>query len=449
MLEDIIAIVLAGGVGGRLKPLTAVRSKPAVLFGGVYRLIDFTLSNCINSGVRDIKVLAQYRSRSLIEHMKRAWDNILSYRVKEDIELVHSSKTDSDDWETLGTADAIRKNIYLTRESHKERVLILAGDHVYKMDYRLMNQFHNERKSPLTIATLEVPVERARGDLGVLEVDEKGRIIGFEEKPLHPKTIPGKDTCIASMGIYLFDKDMLEKSLDNELLDFGKEVIPMLINKGEPLFSYDFLSLNKIKEYEYFTQDNERVKVLCDCARDSGTWYDVGKLPDFYAANMDLVSPQPLFNLYGEKWPLFCAPVHLPPGKTVHDVDGRRGAAFNSLVSNGAIVSGATVRRSIIGPLTYIHSWAVVEDSYLMGGEIIDNEHNETSIGRNCRIRNAIIDKNVVIPQGMTIGHDRNEDENINKFTVEDLKEPTLSGGTYIVCIPKGWPNPEHEQWKK
>ena len=429
-MEDTLAFVMAGGQGERLKPLTDVRAKPAVPFGGIFRIIDFTLSNCVNSGLRRIYVLTQYKSYSLSNHLKTGW-NLFSPRLDQFIDEVPAQQQRGSSW-YQGTADAIRQNANFVENKRPRLVLILSGDHVYKMDYRLLRAFHDEKGAGLTVACVRLPAEEAAGNFGVMEIDEEGRIVGFEEKPKAPKTIPGTSDCLASMGIYLFGTDCLREGLANDHMDFGKDVIPMLIRQGPPVFAYDFTRRNEIPEWEFVKHEGVRQKELVPRSSDSDYWRDVGTLEQYWLANLDLVQPRPRFNVYGENFPLFSAPGHFPPAKFVHEIPGRTGVAVNSIVADGVIVSGATVRESVLGSGVYVHSWAMIEKSVLLGGAIRAGSLTETSIGRRCRVRNAIIDKNVHLPENTSIGYDRAEDER------RGLKTAPITGSDdHIVVVPK------------
>ena len=429
-MGETVVYVMAGGQGERLRPLTDVRAKPAVPFGGIFRIIDFTLSNCVNSGLRRIYVLTQYKSYSLSNHLKTGW-NMLSRRLDQFIDEVPAQQQLGGSW-YQGTADAIRQNVRFVREGMTRRVLVLSGDHVYKMDYRLLTDFHVGKKARLTVACLRMPAEEAAGNFGVMEVDAEGRIVGFEEKPLVPKSIPGTNDCLASMGLYLFEADCLLRSLAGDLLDFGRDVIPMLIRQGEPVYAYDFFERNRFPEYEYVQFEGVRRKELVPVASDCSYWRDVGTLEHYWQANLDLVKPSPMFNVYGERFPIFGSPDHFPPAKFVHEAPGRTGTALNSIVADGVIVSGSTVRSSIIGCGVYLHSYSVVETSVLFGGSLHGGYINETDIGRHCRIRNAIIDKNVHLSERTSIGYDRTEDERRGLWTV-----PIAGGDDHIVVVPR------------
>jgi len=429
-MEDTLAFVMAGGQGERLRPLTDVRAKPAVPFGGIFRIIDFTLSNCVNSGLRRIYVLTQYKSYSLSNHLRTGW-NMLSPRLNQFIDEVPAQQQLGSSW-YQGTADAIRQNFSFVESKRPRLVLVLSGDHVYKMDYRLLRAFHDEKGAKLTVACLRLPAEEARGAFGVMEVDGEGRIVGFEEKPAEPKTIPGTTDCLASMGIYLFEAGCLRSGLDNDLLDFGKDVIPTLLREGVPVYAYDFTERNAIPEWEYTKRDGIRRKELVPRASDADYWRDVGTLEQYWLANLDLVQPKPRFNVYGERFPLYSAPGHFPPAKFVHEMPGRTGVAVNSMVADGVIVSGGTVRESVLGSGVYVHSWAMIEKSVLLGGALRGGVHTETSIGRRCRVKNAIIDKNVRLSENVSIGYDRDEDERRGLRTV-----PITGSGEHIVVVPK------------
>lgn len=426
-----VAVVLAGGAGERLRPLTDVRAKPAVVFGAVFRIVDFTLSNCINSGLRQILVLTQYKSHSLSNHLKTGW-NMLSRRLGQFVDEIPAQMMTGSNW-YRGTADAIRQNLSFIEETAPEEVLVLSGDHVYKMDYGLMIARHRERRAGLTVAVVRVPVREAAGSFGVLEVDAGGRIVGFEEKPASPRALPGTDLCHASMGIYVFDFAVLRAKLANDLADFGRDVIPAMVAAGDSVCAFDFTAENRIAEYQHVTVDGRRVKTSTERASDSDYWRDVGTLEAYWTANLDLVSPHPHFSLYGEKWPCYNSPLHYPPAKFVHESPGRAGMAVNSIVADGVIVSGATVRGSILSPGIYVHSYSVVENSVLMGGAIMGGHVHETVIGRGCRIRNAIVDKNVKLSEGTVLGHDRAADEARGLHT-----QSVGASGDYIVVVPHG-----------
>jgi glucose-1-phosphate adenylyltransferase len=398
----ILAMILAGGKGERLHPLTLHRAKPAVPFGGIYRIIDFTLSNCINSGIRKIAVLTQYKSLSLDKHLRLGW-NFFSGELNEFIISVPPQQRVGDKW-YQGTADAIYQNIYMIEKDAPDHLLILAGDHIYKMDYAEMLRFHRQEKADATVAAIEVPIEQA-ASFGVVAVEDNYRIVGFEEKPERPKAIPGRpDMAFASMGVYLFNtKKILEHlrfdALQDTSHDFGKNIIPEMM-KTSRVFAYNFIDKNK-KAAKY--------------------WRDVGTIDAYWEANRDLVSVDPLLNLYDNTWPMRTYQAQNPPAKFVFAQEkkgGRLGTALDSIVAHGCILSGGRVQNSILSPNVRVNSYTEVHDSILM--ENVD-------IGRHCRIRRAIIDKDVVIPLGTEIGY--NLDEDRKRFHV------TPSG---IVVIGKG-----------
>jgi glucose-1-phosphate adenylyltransferase len=403
----ILSMILAGGKGERLHPLTIHRAKPAVPFGGIYRIIDFTLSNCINSGIRKIAVLPQYKSLSLDKHLRLAW-NFFSGELDEFIISVPPQQRVGEKW-YQGTADAIYQNIYMIEKDAPSRLLILAGDHIYKMDYSEMFRFHEEKHADATVAAIETPRMSASA-FGIVEVDAEGRVRGFEEKPHNPKPIPGRaDTAFASMGIYLFNTKTVIEHLKSDALqdtahDFGKNIIPQMM-KSTRVFAYNFKDENK-KEAKY--------------------WRDVGTIDAYWESNMDLVSVDPLLNLYDKAWPIRTYQGQNPAAKFVFAQEkqgGRLGIALDSIVSHGCIISGGKVRNSVLSPNVRINSYCDISESILM--ENVD-------IGRSCRIRKAIIDKDVKIPPGTEIGYDATEDK--KKYYV------TPSG---IVVIAKGTEVPD------
>ncbi|MCK9420053.1 MAG: glucose-1-phosphate adenylyltransferase [Nitrospirae bacterium] len=399
---SILAMILAGGKGERLHPLTIHRAKPAVPFGGIYRIIDFALSNCINSQIRKIAVLPQYKSLSLDKHLRLAW-NLFSGELNEYIISVPPQQRVGDKW-YQGTADAIYQNIYMIEKDAPDHILVLAGDHIYKMDYAEMFRFHKENKADATVAAIETPRTNATA-FGIVEVDNNGRIIGFEEKPKDPKPIPGRpDLAFASMGIYLFNTKTLLEYLKSDALqetshDFGKNIIPQMM-KTARVCAYNFKDENK-KEAKY--------------------WRDVGTIDAYWEANMDLVSVDPLLNLYDKAWPIRTYQAQNPPAKFVfaqEKKDGRLGIALDSIVAHGCIVSGGRVQNSVLSPNVRVNSYSEVLDSILM--ENVD-------IGRHCRIRRAIIDKDVIIPPKTELGYNLEKDR--QRYHV------TPSG---IVLIAKG-----------
>lgn len=399
-LGKLSTFVLAGGRGERLHPLTRDRAKPAVVFGGIYRIIDFTLSNCINSGIRRINVLTQYKSNSLARHIKLGW-NIFPSELMEFIDVIPAQQRYGEFW-YRGTADAIYQNIYTLERENSDHVLILAGDHIYRMDYLKMLEFHLERQADITIAAVEVPSCESE-QLGVLEVDEGQRVLDFKEKPQQSPSIPGRPGKIyASMGIYIFKKDVLLEELlaegSESRYDFGQHILPALVEKRR-LFAYPFLDEN----------------------RTAGSyWRDIGTLDAFYETNMELVSVEPQFNLYDEDWPIRTHQIQSPPAKTVfagRDDRERVGEVLDSLISNGCIISGGRVERSILSPKVRIHSYSSIEQAILMSG---------VDVARHVKIRRAIVDKYVQILPGTEIGYDPEEDR--KRFTVTD------SG---VVVIPR------------
>lgn len=398
-MKKTLAMILAGGRGERLYPLTRDRAKPAVPFGAIYRIIDFTLSNCIHSDIRRIFVLTQYKSTSLQHHIQIGW-NILSAPLGEFIGVIPAQQRIDEHW-YQGTADAVFQNIYTLQQEKPDLVVILSGDHVYKMDYRKMIDFHLETGADLTVSAIRMDRKWSR-EFGVIEVDENWRILGFQEKPEEPKTIPGDpEGILASMGVYVFNTEILVRRLiedarSDSTHDFGRDIIPAMIGRDR-VFAFDFRQADR---------------------EGKGYWRDVGTIDAYFEANMDLVSITPQLNLYDSQWPILTYQPTYPPAKTVLAEEGRVGTAINSIISNGCIISGGGVRRSLLSPRATVHSYAEVEDSILMEG---------VDVGRHAKIRRTIIDKNVQIPSGMEIGYDLDEDA--KRFTV------TASG---IVVVPKG-----------
>ena len=394
----VLAIILAGGRGERLYPLTRDRAKPAVPFGGIYRIIDFSLSNCINSGIRHIYALTQYKSISLHRHIQLGWST-LSAPLGEFIEVIPAQQRIDEQW-YQGTADAIYQNIYTLQEERPDLIVILSGDHIYKMDYRKMIAFHLEKKADLTVATVRMDRTLSR-EFGVIEVDEDWRIVGFQEKPEEPRTIPGDPQGIlASMGVYVFNietlvRRLIEDARSDSSHDFGKDIIPSMIQKDR-VFAFDFREGDQ---------------------GETGYWRDVGTIDAYFEANMDLVSLMPQLNLYDPQWPILTYQPPYPPAKTVHAEEGRTGTVINSIISNGCIISGGSVKRSIFSPRVRVHSYVDIEDAILLDG---------VDVGRHAMIRRAIIDKEVQIPEGMKIGY--NLEEDAKRFTVNQ------SG---IVVVPK------------
>jgi glucose-1-phosphate adenylyltransferase len=384
LMNDVLAVVLAGGRGERLGPLTRDRAKPAVPFGGIYRIIDFTLSNCLNSGMRRILVLTQYKAMSLDRHITLGWRHYLCRELGEFIDVVPPQQRIDDKW-YQGTADAVYQNIYTLEKERPEHVVILAGDHIYKMDYAKLVSFHQEKNADLTIAALRVPAAESR-HFGIMQIDPSGRIIGFEEKPAVPKTIPGNpEYALASMGIYvfnarfLFDQLCRDATLTDSAHDFGRNIIPSLVSTRR-VYAFPFLDENR-KQDAY--------------------WRDVGTIDSYYQANLELTAVEPLLNLYDDHWPVRTYQPNLPPPKFVFNSKDRCGVAHDSIVCAGAVVSGGSVTRTIVGPLSRVNSYSEIEDSIIFAG---------VNVGRRAKIRRAIIDKGVTIPENMRIGFDEEED---------------------------------------
>ncbi len=404
--RNVLTMILAGGQGERLFPLTKDRAKPAVPFGGRYRIVDFVINNFINSGFFKIKVLTQFKSNSLIEHITRTWR--LVPEIGQYVDIVPAQMRRGPFW-FRGTADAVFQNLELIFDEKPEYVCVFGGDHIYKMDVNQMLQEHINNDADLTIATIPVPVSEAH-HFGVVEIDDQYRVTGFVEKPKDgAKTIPDRpDMILASMGNYIFKAnvmiDVLQRNaLRNSGIDFGKEIIPEMYPRSK-VMAYDF-GTNQIPGEDEVNQ---------------GYWRDVGTVESYFAAVMDLVAVTPAFNLYNAKWPMVSAPMHLPPAKFVFaDSKSQRiGVATDSLVSDGSIISGGTINRCVLHPRVRIHSYAEVDESILMDG---------VEVGRHCKIRRTIVDKGVKIPAGVSIGYDLEADR--ERFTVTD------SG---IVVVPKG-----------
>ncbi len=412
-MERVLAIVMAGGAGERLQPLTRERSKASVPFAGKYRLIDITLSNCVNSGVRRVYVLTQYLSESLTRHIQDGW-SISSSGLGDFIYCIPAQQKLGAIW-YRGTADAVRQNLNLIHNRDTEDVLILSGDHVYKMNYLHFLDYHRSHHASLTIAAIRARKEEAAGRLGVLEVDSDYRLRGFEEKPKQPKVLPNlPDYTLASMGIYIFKVKTLLAILKGEGQDFGKEIIPQMIASEKEIYVYDFEQENRIQDYEIKVQDGIREKVLIDKTRDSSYWRDVGTIDSFYEASMDLTRVDPLFSLYGERWPLRTYQRQLPPSKCI--LGGR---VMDSILSDGCIISGGTVDRSILSPGVIVERDAVVERSVIF---------DETLVEPGARIKRAIVDKECKIRTGTSLGYNHEADK-ARGCTVSD------SG---IVVVPKG-----------
>lgn len=389
-IDDALVMILAGGEGKRLHPLTKDRAKPAVPFGGRYRIIDFVLNNFINSGFYKIKVLTQYKSDSLNQHISRGY--ALSPFLDQYVDLVPAQMRTGGDW-YRGTADAVFQNVLHIVDADPTYVCVFGGDHIYKMDVSQMLGFHKDRKAALTIAAIPIPIEEA-SEFGIMEVDENWRLTNFVEKPkTRPKSLPGNpDMCLASMGNYIFDKDVLmdalyrDNKIENSSHDFGKNVIPMLLNEGKPVYVYNF----KENTFSGMT-DAER-----------GYWKDVGTIDAYWQANMDLLDSCPELNLYAKEWPLRTFNYNYPPAKFIWQEGDRVGMATNSMVSEGCIISGGGLSRCVLSPKVRINSYSSVTESILM---------ENVNIGRHCEIRRAIIDKNVQVPPYTKIGFDREIDQ--------------------------------------
>jgi glucose-1-phosphate adenylyltransferase len=395
-MKQTLAVILAGGRGTRLEPLTRDRAKPAVPFGGLYRIVDFVLSNCLNSGIRRILVMTQYKGQSLDRHINLGWRDFFCRELGEFIDIVPPQQRIDDNW-YQGTADAVYQNIYAIERERPQYVVVLAGDHIYKMNYQAMVKFHRDSGADMTVGALRVPVAEGR-QFGVMAIDEQQRVIDFAEKPEHPASMPGNpEVCLASMGIYVFSARFLYERLRDDAAaqgsrhDFGGDIIPRAINDARVL-AFPFLDENR---------------------KADAYWRDVGTLDAYYQASLDLVAIDPLLNLYDENWPIRSYQPNLPPPKFVfggQDDPNRRGAALDSIVCQGAILSGGSARHCIIGPAVRLHSYSHVEASILFDG---------VDVGRHCRIRRAIIDKGVHIPPGTEIGYDPEEDRRRGWMTTE------------------------------
>jgi len=386
LTRDTLALVLAGGQGSRLRELTNWRAKPALYFGGKYRIIDFPLSNCINSGIRRMGVLTQYKAHSLIRHLVHGWSWLgAGAGSKEFCEILPASQRVGGEW-YRGTADAIYQNLDIIRTHDPKLVLILSGDHIYKMDYGPFLAAHAERDADMTICCIEMPIEEAAGEFGVMTVNDSGRIIGFDEKPAKPNPIPGKPgLCLASMGNYLFNTEFLYEQVikdadtPNTQHDFGRNVIPSIIDDYQV--------------YAYAFRDPE--------TGEQAYWRDVGTLQAFWEANMELVSVSPQLNLYDQAWPVFTHQIQSPPAKFVFDSDDRRGVAIQSMVSGGCVVSGSEIRHSLLFSRAYVHPYSSVNESVVLP---------DVEIGEHCRINRAIIDAGAIIESGTVIGEDNDAD---------------------------------------
>lgn len=412
-MEKVIVLIMAGGAGDRLQPLTKQRSKSAVPFGGKFRLIDFTLSNCVNSGTRQVYILTQYKSGSLLQHIQEGW-GISRSGLGDYIYCVPAQQKMGKDW-YMGTADAVRQNLDLVQTRDAEHILILSGDHVYKMNYAQLAAFHKTKNADMTISAVRVKKDLAAGKLGVLEADRDSRLVSFQEKPAEPKTLPDyPDLTFASMGIYLFSRRAMTAALKRIGDDFGKDIIPGMIGHDYRIFVYDYEKENRIEDTLVEVVEGKRRKVPVSRTRDSSYWRDVGTIDAYYEASMDLVGLDPLFNLYGQKWPLRTYQRPLPPSKCVLG-----GATPDSIVCDGCIVSGGRVLRSVLSPGVTVEKDALVEESIVF---------DDVSIEPGAQIRRAIIDKEVTVRSWTSIGYDHGADQR-RGCTV------TPSG---IVVVPKG-----------
>ena len=397
-LKKTLVFVLAGGQGERLYPLTKDRSKPAVHFGGTYRIVDFSLSNCLNSDLRRVIVLTQYKSLSLDRHIKTAW-NLYRRESGHFIDVVPPQQRFDSNW-YLGTADAIFQNIYMIEHEKPDYILVLSGDHIYKMDYKKLIQYHVEKDADMTIAAIETPREEAKR-FGVLQTAEDLKVTGFQEKPDDPAPVPGNDDAsYVSMGIYVFTTSKLVRYLSEDhkrdsSRDFGKDIIPH-IYASENVYAYDYVHNEQSHPY----------------------WKDIGTISSYFEAHQDLVAISPELNLYDREWPIRTYMEQWPPAKMVFNQEGRRGVALSSIISNGAIISGSTVEDSVISPGVKINSYSEIKRSIILHG---------CRIGRHTRIQNAIIDKYNIIAENEEIGFDLEKDR--QRFTVSPEG---------IVVIPKG-----------
>jgi glucose-1-phosphate adenylyltransferase len=408
LVDDSLVIVLAGGAGERLYPLTRERAKPAVFFGGPYRIIDFVLSNCINSGLRRIFIATQYKSLSLNRHIRMGW-SIVSEELGEFIEILPPQKRVGEQW-YQGTADAVYQNLYSILRENPLHLIVLSGDHVYKMDYARMLHFHADRRAAATLAAIEVPIADA-SRFGIVSIDEDERIIGFQEKPYAPSALPGSpDFSAASMGVYIFDTDVLVRALEADAAcqtthDFGRDIIPALIRQV-PVYAYRFYDENK-KASKY--------------------WRDIGTLDAYFEANMDLCRVNPEFNLYDPEWPLRTYQPQAPPAKFVFaDVGRRCGQALDSIISPGCIVSGSGIYGSVLCPNVRVHSFCHIEQCILMPG---------VRVGRHARVRRAIVDRDVLIPRGALIGYNADEDRTRHTVTESGIVVVTTDDEPLIAPV--------------
>ncbi len=384
LTRNTYALILAGGRGSRLHELTNWRAKPALFFGGKFRIIDFPLSNCINSGVRRVGVVTQYKAHSLIKHLVRGWGHFKK-ELGEGVEILPASQRHSDSW-YMGTADAVFQNIDIIRGEIPEYVMVLSGDHIYRQDYGDMLAYHAEHNADMTVSCMEVPLSEAAGNFGVMSVDRDHRILAFNEKPTNPQCTPDNpDMCLASMGNYVFKTEFLFDQLrkdaekDGSDHDFGKNIIPSIIAD------------HKVFAYRFVDPDGDR----------KAYWRDVGNLDSYWLANMELVEPVPPLNLYDPRWPIWTFQEQLPPAKFVFDDDDRRGMATDSMVSSGCIISGSTVRKSLLFSNVRMHSYSEIEQAVILPDVVIK---------RHCKLRKVIVDRGCTVPEGTVIGFDHKAD---------------------------------------
>ena len=393
LTKDTYAVILAGGRGSRLFELTKWRAKPAVYFGGKFRIIDFPLSNCFNSGVCRVGIATQYKSHSLIRHINRGWGHFKA-DLSEFVEILPASQRHSDDW-YVGTADAVCQNVDIIRSGRPKYILVLSGDHVYRMDYGPLLAQHVDNNADMTVCCLETETEEAAGSFGVMTVNTDHRVVAFDEKPAVPNEIPGKSgLCLASMGNYVFNTEFLFEQLKKDSVDeysshdFGHDIIPSIIHKHN-VFAFAFKDPN---------------------SENQPYWRDVGTLDSFWEANMELVEPKPQFDLYDKSWPILSYQEQLPPAKFIFDNAQRRGTALDSTVSSGCIISGSTIRKSLLYSSVHTHSYSLVEESVLM---------HACDIGERCKLFRVIVDTKCHIPAGLIIGYDREQDT-ANGFRVSE-----------------------------
>ena len=393
LTRDTYALILAGGRGSRLYELTDWRAKPATFFGGKFRIIDFPLSNCINSGIRRIGIATQYKSHSLIRHVNRGWGHF-KQELGESVEVLPASQRKGDGW-YAGTADAVFQNIDIIRHELPKYVMILSGDHVYRMDYGALIAKHVETKADMTVCCIEVPVEEAAGAFGVMTVDEDGRVCRFDEKPKHPSEVPNKPgITLASMGNYVFNTEFLFEQLEKDAAenlssnDFGNDIIPKIIES------------HKVYAFPFKDPESEQQPY----------WRDVGTLDSFWEANMELVAPEPKLDMYDETWPIWTYQEQMAPAKFIFDQENRRGYVIDSIVAGGCIVSGASVKRSLLFSKVRVNSYCNIEDSVILPG---------VNIGRSCTFKKVIVDSSTNIPPGLDIGVDHDADR-ANGFRVTE-----------------------------